>query len=236
MRINAAAGAALTMAGLLGAGLTGCSATTSISAEDLQKRLTDEQAEAGVTPQSVSCNDDLIGEVGKTAVCDVVFSDSNSVEATASVTSVDGSNIAFDVSPSVTKEQLEKGITGNDDAQAVTCDSGLDGAVGASANCEVTVNGMTGKQVAVVEGVEGLQVDLEMFPVVPKEKIQDVLLQKLNADGTPAETVECAEDVTAKPGTFGECVAVTGDQNQGYDVTVTDVDGDNVDIEYQNSP
>ncbi|MCH9720872.1 MAG: DUF4333 domain-containing protein [Actinomycetia bacterium] len=236
MRITAAAGAALAMAGLLGAGLTGCSTTTSLSAADLQTRLADQQTEAGDPPQSVTCNGDLIGEVGKTTVCDVVFSDTNSVEATVTATGVDGSDVSFDVSPSVTKEQLETGVSGNDDAQAVTCDSGLEGTVGSSANCEVTVGGVTAKQVIVVENVNGLEIDVEMFPVVAKEKVQEVLLQKLNADGSPAETVECVDDIVARPGTYGECVAVTGDQKQGYDVTVTTVDGDNVDIEYQNSP
>ncbi len=236
MRINGAAGAALAIAGLLGAGLSGCSSTPSLSAADLQKRLADQQAEAGDPPQSVTCNGDLVGEVGKTTICDVVFSETNSVEATVTATGVDGSDVSFDVSPSVTKEQLEKGVSGNDDAQAVTCDSGLEGAVGASANCEVTVDGVTAKQVIVVENVNGLEMDVATFPVVPREKVQEVLLQKLNADGTPAETVECVDDVTARAGTFGECVAVTGDQKQGYDVTVTNIDGDNVEIEYQNSP
>lgn len=245
MKTSIAAGsAALAVAGLLGAGLTGCSAkvsmdtstTSAVSAENLQQKITDQLTAAGNAPKSVTCSDELVAEVGKSTMCDAVFSDVNSVQAKVTVTAVKGSDLSFELSPSLTKEQLEKAISAMGDTQSATCDSGLDGAVGATANCEVTVNGMTGKRVAEVEGVDGLQLDLGVIPVVPQEKVQEVLLQKLNADGTPVETVECAGDAMAKAGTFVECVAVTGDQKQGYEVTVTTIEGDNVDVEYKDAP
>jgi len=240
----AACGAALAVAGLLGAGLTGCSTkasmetstTSAIGAQDLQKKITDQLTEAGNAPKSVTCSDELVAEVGKSTTCDAVFSDVNSVQAKVTVTSVKDSDVSFELSPSLTKEQLEKAVSAIDDTQAATCESGLDGAVGATANCEVTVDGVAAKRAVAVEGVDGLQLDLGVVPVVPKEKLQEVLLQKLNADGTPAETVECVDDVMAKAGTFVECVAVTGDQKRGYEVTVTTIEGDNIDVEYKDAP
>lgn len=236
----AACGAALAVAGLLGAGLTGCSTkastTSAVSAGDLQKQITDQLTEAGNAPKSVSCSDELVAEVGKSAMCDAVFSDVNSVQAKVTVTSVKDSNVSFELSPSLTKEQLEKTVSAIDDTQTATCESGLDGAVGATAKCEVTVDGMAAKRAVEVEAVDGLQLDLGVVPMVPKEKVQEVLLQKLNADGTPAETVECVDDAMAKAGTFVECVAVTGDQKKGYEVTVTTIEGDNVDVEYKDAP
>jgi hypothetical protein len=238
----AACGAALAVAGLLGAGLTGCSAKvetstrTAVSAGDLQKQITDQLTEAGNAPQSVTCTGELVAEVGQSTMCDAVFSESNSVQAKVTVTGVQDSSVSFELSPSLTKEQLEKAVSALDGVQVATCDSGLDGAVGASAKCEVTSDGVTGKTVAEVDGIDGLQINLDIVPVVPKEKIQEVFLQKLNADGTAAETVECADDAMAKPGAFVECVAVTGDQKTGYEVTVTTVDGDNVDVEYKDAP
>lgn len=238
----AACGAALTVAGLLGAGLTGCSAKvetstkSAVSAEDLQKKVTDQLTAAGNAPKSVTCDGELVAEVGKSAMCDAVFSDVNSVQAKVTVTAVQGSELSFELSPSLTKEQLEKAISAMGDTQSATCESGLDGAVGATAKCEVTVNGVVSKSVAEVDGIDGLQLDLGVIPVVPKEKVQEVLMQKLNADGSPAETVECVDDAMAKAGTFVECVAVTGDQKKGYEVTVTTIEGDNVDVEYKDAP
>ncbi len=238
----AACGAVLAAAGLLGAGLTGCSAkvetsaTSAVSAEDLQKKVTDQLTAAGNAPKSVTCSDELVAEVGKSATCDAVFSDVNSVQAKVTVTAVNGSDVSFELSPSLTKEQLEKAVSAMGDTQTATCDSGLAGAVGATANCEVTVNGLVSKSVAEVEGIDGLQLDLGVIPVVPKEKVQEVLMQKLNADGTPVETVECVDDAMAKAGTFVECVAVTGDQKKGYEVTVTTIEGDNIDVEYKDAP
>lgn len=240
----AACGAALAVAGLLGAGLTGCSTkasmetstTSAVGAEDLQKKITDQLTEAGNAPKSVTCSDELVAEVGKSTMCDAVFSDVNSVQAKVTVTSVKDSDVSFELSPSLTKEQLEKAVSAIDDTQTATCESGLDGAVGATAKCEVTVDGMAAKRAVEVEGVDGLQLDLGVTPVVPKEKVQEVLLQKLNADGTPAETVECVDDAMAKAGTFVECVAVTGDQKKGYEVTVTTIEGDNIAVEYKDAP
>lgn len=236
-----ACGAVLAVAGLLGAGLTGCSAKvetegkSAISAGDLQNRITDQLTGSGTAPKSVTCAGELAGEVGKSTTCDVVFSDVDSVEAKVTVTGVKG-GVSFDLSPSLTKEQLEKAVAAAEDTPTVTCDSGLDGALGATANCDVTSDGVAGGRVAEVEGVNGLQIDLGVITVVPKDKVQEVFLQKLNADGTPAETVECVDDVMAKAGTFVECVAVTGDQKRGYEVTVTTIEGDNVDVAYKDAP
>ena len=223
---------------LLGAGLTGCSVKVekSVSVEDLQKQITDQLTEAGNAPKSVTCDGDLVGEVGKSTNCAVVFSDTNSVEAKVTATAVDGSTVSFELSPSLTKEQLEKAVSGMASTPTVTCDSGLEGAVGATANCEVTVEGAASKRIVTVDGVNGLQMDLSVTQILPRQQIEEVLMQKLNADGTPAETVECVDDVVAKTGTSVECVAVTGNEQQGYDVTVTTVEGDNVNFDYKAQP
>jgi hypothetical protein len=107
-----ATGGAVLAAVILGAGLTGCSAsvktetsvttTKSVNADDLQKDLTDRLTKAGMTAKSVTCKDDLIGEVGRTARCDVSFSDTNNVEAVFTATKVDGTTVDFDISPAMT--------------------------------------------------------------------------------------------------------------------------------------
>lgn len=78
--------------------------------------------------------------------------------------------------------------------------------------------------------------DVSMKKVWSKEQVQEILLQKLNADGTPAETVECVDGVVAKTGANVECVTVTGNQKKGYVVTVTTFDDDSLGIDYKDAP
>lgn len=235
---------ALAALGILVAGLTGCSASVkvgssgvpSVSPEDLQTKLAEQFAGATTPPQSIVCKDPLVGEVGKTASCEVTITDTNTIEAVSTVTKVDGTKIDFDISPALTKEQLAKAITGPDSPATVSCASGLEGKVGATAQCESTVDGMTDKRVVEVDDVSGLQMDFSVKRLVPKEQVGDLLMQKLAADGKPVETVECVDDVVAKTGTSVECATVTGGQKQGYVVTVTTVEENTFDIDYQDAP
>ncbi len=234
-------------AGLIG-GLSGCSAKVetksevkaekSVSAADLQTNLTERLTVAGSPPKSVTCKSDLAGETGKTARCDVVFSDTNSIEAILTATGVDGSGITYDLTPAMTKEQVEKAVAGLASAQSAKCDAGLDGQVGATTNCEITVDGQASKRIVEVAAVDSdkLGIELSAFMLLPKQQVQEVLMQKLSSDGTPVETVECVEDVSAQVGSVVECVAVTGDQQQGYDVTVVEAEGDTVNFDYEAKP
>lgn len=238
----AGAAAALAALGLLGTGLTGCSAKVetksapTISAADLQKRLTDQFAGADSPPKSVTCADELVGEVGKTATCDVQLSDTNTVEAVVTVSNVDESNVSFDIMPALSKQQLEKAIAGMGVTGTVSCDSGIDGKIGATAQCQSTADGVVTKRVVEVGDVSGLQMDVSVTRLLPKEMVGEVLMQKLSADGKPVETVDCVDDVVAKTGNNVECATVTGNAKQGYVVTVTTVEEDTFDIDYKDAP
>lgn len=168
-----AGAAALVAAGLLGFGISGCSAkddhdkgdtkasatnTPSISAEDLQKSLASRISTA-TPPKSVTCASGLTGEVGKTATCEVVVNDTTSVQAITTVTKVDGGNIDYDFAPSMTKAQLEKAFAANVSAE-VTCDAGLEGKVGSSTTCHVTKDGTTDDTAVSVSKVQGLYMSL----------------------------------------------------------------------------
>lgn len=229
-------------AGLLGAGLSGCSAKVetvkSATAAELQTNLTERLTAAGSPPQTVTCKGDLAAEVGKTTRCDVVFSDANSLEAIVTATGAEGSEISYELTPAMTKEQVEKAVAGLSSAQSAKCDAGLDGTVGNTTNCEITVDGQTSNRIVEVAQVDPakLGIELSVFMLLPKDQVQEVLMQKLAADGTPVETVDCVEDVASKVGSVVECVAVTGDQEQGYDVTIVEAEGDTVDIDYAATP
>lgn len=243
-RINIAAGAvALTVLGLLGTGLSGCSVkvetgkTNTVSGADLQQDLTDRLAAAGNPPKSVDCKDDLVGEVGKTATCDVVFSDTNSVEAILTATKVDGQTVNYDLAPALTEEQLQKSVSGLVSSPTVSCDSGLEGKVGATATCEVTINDVESKRLVTVSGVSGLSMDLDVALVATKSQVEDLLKQKMAADsGSGPESVACIDDIVAKAGNTVECVVTGGGSEQSYIVTVTTIENDTVNFDYAPKP
>ncbi|WP_293311715.1 DUF4333 domain-containing protein [Mycolicibacterium sp.] len=166
--------AALAAAGLLSFAISGCSTKSdtkaatgsapsaasapTMSAADLQKSITS-RISTGTPPQSVTCSSDLTGEVGKTGTCEVVINDSTSVQVNVTVTKVNGANIDYDFTPSMTQAQLEKAFSANVSAQ-VTCDAGLDGKVGSSTKCQVTKNGTTDDATVSVSKVQGLYMSL----------------------------------------------------------------------------
>ena len=165
--------AALAAMAVTGATLTGCSINVSsgpptVTKADLQKDITDRMDKAGEKPQSVTCKDDLKGEVGKNVICEVTISDTNQIDAIVTVTKVDGTTVSYDTAPALSKEQLEKAVerlwTGSQSspAEKVTCESGLDGKKGAEAKCDVTAADADTKVTAVVTEVKGLLMSFDV--------------------------------------------------------------------------
>jgi hypothetical protein len=78
---------------------SGCDASVGVGGKSavgkdaLQADIANRLEKAGEKPQSVTCEEDLIGEVGKTARCEVVMSPTNSFEPIITVTSTDGNTI-----------------------------------------------------------------------------------------------------------------------------------------------
>lgn len=233
--------AAIAAAGLLGGALSGCSsrADTSpqtLSAADLQKKLMDQFAGTSMPPKTVVCKDGLTVEPGKSVTCDVTLADSTSVEAVTTVKKEEGRDVAYEINPQLTKDQVAKLVASTDPAMTVTCDDGLPASIGAMAQCQATLNGVVTKRAVQVDDVNGLQIDTTVHRVFPKEQVQDIVLQKLNADGKPAETVACSDDIVGKPGNTVECAAVTGNDKKGYVVTLTTIEQDTFDVDYKDAP
>ena len=87
-----AVGATATMWAMVSAcdATVGVGGKAAVSKDALQTDIANRLAKGGEQPQSVTCKEDLIGEVGKTARCDVVISPTNSFEPIITVTGVDG--------------------------------------------------------------------------------------------------------------------------------------------------
>jgi Domain of unknown function (DUF4333) len=101
--------AVLAAAWLLCCVLAGCSVNSggsnvpTVSGSALQEDIAQRLADAGDKPESVTCKQDLIGQVGTTAHCEVVVSATNSFEPIVTVTAVDGAAIDYAMTPAVSR-------------------------------------------------------------------------------------------------------------------------------------
>lgn len=161
-------------AALLGAALAGCSfnfsagSTPTVAAADLQNDITDRLTKAGENPQSVTCKDDLVGVVDKTTRCEVVLSETNAFEPIVTVTKVEGTTVNYEMTPALSKQQLEKAVgalvegNSNQKVESVACGGGLEGKVGNTADCTVVGGGETMDTVVNVTKVTGLMMSFEV--------------------------------------------------------------------------
>ncbi|WP_319433634.1 DUF4333 domain-containing protein [Mycobacterium sp. RTGN5] len=237
-------GAALTAAALAGAVLAGCSFNVStgvsVSKTDLEKDISQRLEKAGEKPQTVTCKDDLKGEVGKTTRCEVVLSSDNSFEPVITVTKVEGTTVSYDMTPALSKTQLEKGVSGllaksaNVAVDSVNCESGLDGKEGTETHCDVTVSGVTTKRTAVVTKVEGLMLYFNVLPILEKAQVESSLLDQLATQlGSRPDSANCTGDLEGKVGNSVTCTVVAGSETQDFALTVTAVNGDRIDFNYK---
>lgn len=152
---------------------SGCDYTADVSplpiiARDaLQNEITNRLTAVGQRPQSVRCASDLVGEVGRSARCEVVVSPTNSFTPVVTVTGVTGAAIDYEVTPAVSKEQLEQAVSRLATAagmavESVSCESGLDGRVGAVASCDVDEGGVRVRRTVEVNKVDGLLMKFDL--------------------------------------------------------------------------
>lgn len=234
------------LAALLAAGVvaTGCGtglqqgAGTAVSAADLQDDLAGRLGAAGMKPQSVTCKEGLVGEAGKTARCDVVLGEANSFEAVVTATKVSGDDVTYEVTPAATKEQLAQTVSRLTGAASAVCQSGVDGTVGQAVQCEVSKDGVTLTRIVEVSGVDGLAMNLTVLPVLARQQVQDLLLDRLAAEsGARPAAAECAGALQGRVGDSVDCT-VSGESDQEpprrYVLTVTTVEGDQ--ISFQAAP
>ena len=168
--------AVVAAAGLVCCVLPGCSANGGgtnlprVSRTALQQDIAHRLADAGEKPESVTCKQDLVGEVGASARCDVVVSATNTFEPIVTVTAVDGSAVDYEMMPALSRRQLEGVVArliadaGTRGITAVSCESGIEGRVGAMVNCAVEATGLLARRTIRISAVNGLMMDLEVDP------------------------------------------------------------------------
>ena len=236
------AAGALACAALSGCTVTlghpGQSSAPKVSKEDLRNDISRRVGSAGQAPQAVTCPSDLLGQLGQSTRCDVTMSAGGGFQAVATVTGLEGTKVNYDITPSVSKTQLEAVVSqlvANSTKvppDAVMCQSDLDGKVGAVAYCFVTVRGATTRRIVKVTQVSGLQMQYGLVPVLPKPVVEGTLVYQLKQSGQHPDAATCAGDMEGTPGNTVECTTTTDGQTQRYLLTVTAVNGDNITYKY----
>jgi hypothetical protein len=229
--------------------VAGCDATAGIGGtpavgkDALQTDIAARLAKTGETPQSVRCDEDLVGAVGKTARCEVVMSPTNSFEPVVTVTGVEGDTINYEMRPAISKEQLENAVSrlvadaSHAQVVSVSCESGLDGKVGATARCEVDAGGVKLSRTVEVNNVEGLMMNFDVVPVLTKEEVASSLLAEFQRQsGRRPDAAQCQGNLEGKAGNTVQCTVVTGQDTASYTLTVTTVSGGSINYSYAPRP
>lgn len=245
VRLRRGAGAGIAVIALAGGLLTGCSFSFSsdggkplVSKSDLQKDISDRLEKGGITPQSVTCSDDLEGEVGKSTRCEVVLSATNSIEPIITVTKVDGSTVSYDMTPAVSNVQLAnvvatlvghsvaaKANAAGAKASSVTCASGLEGRKGLETRCNVTDGSATVSRIVQVTKVDGFSMEFALVPILPKLDLANSLMDQLTPNlGRRPDSAVCAGDLEGKPGNTVDCTVTAGPRSEVFALTVTNVE------------
>ena len=221
----------------------GIGGTRAVGREALQTDIASQLAKAGEQPQSVTCREDLVGEVGKTTRCEVVMSPTNSFEPVITVTGVDGSAVNYEMSPAVSKEQLEKAVSrlvadaAGVQVASVSCDSGLEGKVGATAQCDVDAGGVKLRRTVEVNTVDGLMMNFDVVPVLTKAEVETSLLNDIAIQTRRRpDSARCSGNLEGRPGNTVECAVVTGPDPASFILMVTTVEGDKIDYTYTPRP
>lgn len=202
-----------------------------VSAENLQKDIANRLTEAGQPPKSVICQSGLGDQPGAMTRCDVVLSDTNSIQPVVTLASANPLNYA--VSPAISAPQLAKAVGALLNSTEVKCRSGLEGKQGAEALCDVTAGGANMARTVVVTGVQGLLMSYAVLPVLGRQQVAGLLADRLAAEtGRRPEKVDCAGDLQGKVGATVDCSVVDAGKSEQMVLTVAKVDGDVIDFGY----
>ncbi len=211
-----------------------------VSKGALQEDISERLADAGERPDSVSCKQDLVGEVGKTAHCEVVVSAVNRYEPIITVTGVDGAAIDYEMTPALSRQQLEQAVhrqiadAGGVEVKSVSCESGLEGKVATIAHCDVDADGVRLRRTVEVSGVDGLMMKFDVVPVLTRSEVESSMLDELEAQvGERPDAATCSDNLEGKPGNTVDCTIVAGANTKDFTLTVSAVDGGKIKYSYE---
>lgn len=142
--------------------LAGCGAG-SVARADVATSIGDQLHKQNIDAQDIVCPGDLKAAVGQTVRCSFAVG-GQPVDAIATVTSVEGSNVKYDITTQarpIAKDLLAKKVSeqvtqqANFVVESATCDKDLQPTEGASAGCTVLNKGQPLQLVVTVTKVNG---------------------------------------------------------------------------------
>jgi hypothetical protein len=120
---------------------------------------------------------------------------------------------------------------------SVSCDSGLEGKVGATAQCDVDAGGVKLRRTVEVTTVEGLLMNFDVVPVLTKAEVETSLLNDIAIQTRRRpDSARCSGNLEGRPGNTVECAVVTGPDPASFILMVTTVEGDKIDYTYTPRP
>jgi len=239
-RVNSVAALTLSAAVLVSCGSPmSPDAVAAVTPEDLQADIAHRLADAGEKPESVTCKESLVGEVGQSTRCDVMLSATNSFEPIVTVTGIDGGSIVYEMIPALSQRQLEQEVTrlvvdgGSPADTVVSCQSGLLGQAGAVAQCDVRAAGSFLRRTAQVSSVEGLTMKFDLVPLLTQAEVENSLLDELATHlGRRPESAVCGGNLEGRIGNTVDCTVTAAGERADLTLTVTAVDGTKIDYSY----
>jgi Domain of unknown function (DUF4333) len=230
------------------AGACSCSVGSSshaVSKDDVASQISAKMTDpAGLKPQSVTCPNDLAAKVGAQVDC-TMKSNGQSYAVNVTVTSVNGSDVKFDMVQKIDKTQIADDISAKltdgagNKPDSVTCPDNLLAKVGAQLNCTMNAKNQTYNVNVTVTSVSGTSVKYDMVETVDKDKVAGVISTKVTPLlGVTPDSVTCPENLKGVEGATLRCLVNTGGKTYGAQVTVTNVDAGDVsfDILLDNQP
>jgi hypothetical protein len=233
-------GAAVILAASAGACSVPVSSSHAVSKSDVQNQIATKMTDAaGNKPSSVSCPNDLDAKVGTQVNCTMKVKD-QTYGVNVTVTSIDGSDVKFDMVETVDKGQIADQITAKmtdaagNKPDTVTCPGDLLGKVGAQLNCAMKVKGATYNVNVTVTSVSGSDVLFDMVETVDKNQVATTISDKLTEQaGRKPDSVTCPDNLKGAEGATLRCQLADGTQKYGVTVTVTGVDAGTVNFNIQ---
>ena len=156
------------------------------------------------------------------------------------VTSVNGSDVKFDMVQKIDKTQIAADISAKltDSAgnkpESVTCPDNLLAKVGAQLNCTMNGKSQSYNVNVTVTSVNGTNVKYDMVETFDKDKVAGVISNKVApALGATPDSVTCPDNPKGVEGATLRCTVNSAGKTYGATVTVTDVDAGDVSFNIQ---
>lgn len=233
---------ALVSLGVAGGAVSGCSSSGPpiVDKTDLQASITKLFHEP---PKSVTCRDDLVGEVGRSTQCEVEGSTPlASLTPIVTVTSVDGERgVNWQLDPAMSQKLVETIVAGQVEqhlgvaADRVSCESGLEGKKDSFTHCDFDAGGETLRRTATVTNVENMNMRLVLLPVVARTELEELLINDIAQELGERPAATCSGDLDAVPGYTVNCTVTLGPETRDWRFIVTSLDGDQIHYEYEPS-